>query len=163
MLGHGVDLGVKFLLNLDHVLLVILSDEVDRQADLSKPATSTDSVQVGAAFVGEVEVDDHVNCRHIDTSGNQIWAYQSLELSLPETLEHLGPLLRFHTWMQVPVFIFFLVKFLGQKLSPLIRATKYDALVDDQLGVQLVNGLHLVPFIQEHVVMGEPNKHELFH
>ncbi len=72
MLGHRVNLGVKFLLNLDYVLLVILSDEIDGQSDLSKPATSANSVQVGAAFVGEVEVDNHVNCRYIDTSGNKI-------------------------------------------------------------------------------------------
>ena len=65
--------------------------------------------------------------------------------------------------MQVPVFILFLIEFLGQELSPLIGPTKDNALVDDQLGVQLVNCFHLVAFIQEHVVMGEPDEHELFH
>ena len=72
MLWHGVNLGVEFLLNLDHVFLVFLGDQVDGQTDLSEPTTSTDSVEVGAAFVGEVKVDDDVHCRYIYTSGNQI-------------------------------------------------------------------------------------------
>ncbi len=61
MLGHGVYLGVQFLLNLHHILLVSLSDEVDSQANLTVTTTSTDPVEVGASFCWEVEVDDHID------------------------------------------------------------------------------------------------------
>jgi hypothetical protein len=65
--------------------------------------------------------------------------------------------------MEVPVFILFLIEFFGQELSPFIGPAEDNALVDDQLGVKFVNGLHLVLFIEQHVVMSQSDEHELFH
>lgn len=69
---HGVYLGIQFLLDLDHIFLVLLSDQVDGQTYLSEPAAAANPVQVDAAFGGEVEVDDHVDCLHVDASGDQV-------------------------------------------------------------------------------------------
>lgn len=96
MFRHGFNLRVQFLLNFHHVLLVVLRYQVYCQTDLTESSASTDSVQVCAAFVREVEVDDHVDCRHVDASGDEVRADQRLELSLPEALKDLGPLIGFH-------------------------------------------------------------------
>ena len=160
---HWVNLRIEFLLNLDHVLLVFFGYQVDSQTDLSESSTSPNSVQIGTSFSGEVEVDNNIDWRYIDTSGNKIRSNKRLKLTLSETFKHPGSLLRFHTWMQVPVLILLFVEFLRQELSSLVRPAKDNALVDDQFRVQLVNSLHLVSFIQEHVVMGETNEHEFLH
>ena len=97
MFRHRFNLRVQFLLDLHHVLLVVLRYQVDCQTDLTKSPASTNSVQVRTAFVREVEVNDYVDCRHVDTSGDEVGADQRLELSLPEALKYLGPLIRFHT------------------------------------------------------------------
>ena len=163
MLRHGVDLGVQFLLNLNYVLLVLLGDQVYGQSDLPKSTTSTNPVQVGAALCGEVEVDDHVDCLNVDTSGDQVGTDQGLELAFPETFKDLRPFVSLHTRMQVSVLVLSFIELPGKVLSPLVRATENDALVDNQLGIDLVNRLHLVLLIQKHVVVRQTDQHEFVH
>lgn len=50
MRWHGVDFCVQLFLDFDHVLLVSFGNEVDSQTDLSEPAGTSNSVQIGAAF-----------------------------------------------------------------------------------------------------------------
>lgn len=109
MLRHGLYLGVELFLDLDDVFLVVFGDKVDGQTDLSIPATTAYSVQIGAALVREVEVDHHIHCRYIDASSDQVRPDQSLELTLSEALEHLRPFLCLHSRVQVPVFVRLLV------------------------------------------------------
>ena len=73
MRWHGVDFCIQLFLDFDHVLLVSFGNEVDSQTDLSEPAGTSNSVQIGAAFWREVEVDDNVDGLNVDTSGNEIW------------------------------------------------------------------------------------------
>lgn len=65
--------------------------------------------------------------------------------------------------MQVSVLVLSLVEFLRQVLGSLVRPTEDNALVDNELRVKLVNSLHLVPLVQEHVVMGETDEHKFLH
>lgn len=97
MLWHRVNLRVQFLLDLYHVFLVILGNQVDCEPDLTESTASTDSVQIGAAFIGEVEVDNYIDCRDIDTSGDEVGTDQSLEFSLSEAFEDLCSFIWFHT------------------------------------------------------------------
>jgi len=109
MWGHWVDFCVQLFLNFYDILLISFCYEVDSQSDLTKPARSANSVQVGTAFVGEVEVDDNIDGLHINTSGNQIGADQSLELSFSESVEAFDSFLRFHVGVQILILIFLLV------------------------------------------------------
>jgi len=136
---HGVDFRIQLLLYLDHVFLVPLGDEVDGQPDLPEPTRPADSVQVDAAFVGEVEVEDHVDGLHIDASGDQIGADQCFELSLSEPVKNLYPFIRLHIGMKILILIFLLIELLRQILGSSIRPAKDDALVDDQTAVYLEN------------------------
>ena len=61
VLRNGLDLGVQLVLNGEHVILVVLRDEVDGQAQVTEPARTTNPVQVGVGLAREVKVDDHVH------------------------------------------------------------------------------------------------------
>ena len=65
--------------------------------------------------------------------------------------------------MQVSVFILLLIEFFGQVLSSLVGTSEDDALVDDQLRVYFIDGFHLLFLVQEHVVVGQPDQHQLVH
>lgn len=65
--------------------------------------------------------------------------------------------------MEVQVLVPFLPELLGEHLHTLVRPTEDDALVDDEFGVDGVQGLDLVSFVNEDVVVGEPDEHELVH
>lgn len=107
---HGVDLGIQFLLNLDHRLLVSFSDEVDGESDLSEPARPADPVKVDAAFGGEVEVDDDVDSLHVDAPGDEVGTNKGLVLPPPEPLETLDPLIRFHVRMQILILVLLFIE-----------------------------------------------------
>jgi hypothetical protein len=52
---------VKLILDLEELLLVVLSDEVDGETKVSETARPTDSVEVGLGVAREVKVDDNIN------------------------------------------------------------------------------------------------------
>lgn len=161
--GHGVDLGVKFAFDFDDVLLVLLGDEVDGQSDLPVPAAAADAVQVDVGLVGEVEVDDHVDGLHVDAAGDEVGGDQSLELALAEAFEHPYALISLHVGVEVLVLVLLVVEFAGEGFGALVAAAEDDALVDDQLAVDLVDGPHLLPLVHQHVVVRQANQHQLVH
>ncbi len=94
---HGINLGIEFFLNLDHVLLIAFSNQVNSQSNLPISSTSTDPVQIGCSFSGEIEVNNDIDSRHVNTSRNQIGTYQGFELSFSETFEHFRSFFCFHS------------------------------------------------------------------
>ena len=88
VLRNGLNLGVQFILNLEHVILVVLCDQVDGQTKVTEPSRPTDSVQVGVTVAREVKVDDHIDCHDIDTTGEQVCADQTTCLSSLEVMEN---------------------------------------------------------------------------
>lgn len=163
MLGHGVNFRIQLFLDLYDILLVLFSDEVDGEADLSEPAAAADPVQVDAALRGKVEVDDHVDCLHVDAAGYQIGTDEGLELPLSEAFKYFDPFIAAHVGMQTLILIFFLIQFPRQHFCSFVRPAEDDALVDDQRAVQHENRPHFLPLINQHVVMGQSDEHELVH
>lgn len=161
-LGHGIDGRIELLLDHHHVLLVVDGDEVDGEPDLAEAATAADPVQVGRGILGEVEVNDDVDTGHIDSSGDQVGADESLELSPPEALEDLQPFV-LHVGRQVLVLKPLAFHLFGQELRPLVGPAEDYALVDDQFAVDLVEILQLFGFLHQDVVVGESQQHELVH
>ena len=66
-------------------------------------------MQVGAALVGEVKIDDHVDGLDVDTSSDEVGADQGLELSLTETVETFDSLIGFHVGVEVFILVFLFV------------------------------------------------------
>lgn len=163
MLGHWVYLGIQFLLDLNHVFLVFLSDEVDGQPYLSEAATAADPMQVDAAFGGEVEVDDHVDGLDVDASGDQVGTDQRLELSLPESLEDAYSLVTAHVGMKTFVLVLLLVELARQHFSAFVGPAEDDALVDDEGTVEHEDGPHLLSLVYQHVIVGKSDEHQFVH
>ena len=67
-------------------MLVIFSDEVDGETEMTKSTGTSDSVEVGVWAAREVEVDNHVHGHDIDTTGEQIGAHKASGLTVTEVV-----------------------------------------------------------------------------
>lgn len=70
MFGHRVNFGIKLLFDLEYALLVSLSYQIYGETDLSIPSTSSNSVEISSGVIGKVEVDNHIDTLHVNTSRN---------------------------------------------------------------------------------------------
>ena len=129
---HGIYFCIQLFLYFYHVLLVTLGNEVYSQTDLPISTRSTYTMQIGATFIREVKIDDHVYSLHINTSSNQIRADQSFELSLSETIKYSDSFISFHVGMQILILIFFLVQLTWQEFCSFVWSAKNDTLIDNQ-------------------------------
>jgi len=86
VLRNRADLAVEFFLNLEQVGLVVFSDEVDGDTEMSKTTRSTDSVEMGLCILREIEVDDNIHTLDVDTSCEKISANQASSLSILEVM-----------------------------------------------------------------------------
>ena len=87
VLGDGLDLRIQVLLNAEHVILVVLRDEIDGQTEVTKSTRSSNAMQVGVRLPWEVKVDHDVNRDDVNTSGKDIRADQAPSLSTLEVME----------------------------------------------------------------------------
>ena len=60
---------MQFIFNSEEVVLVVLSDEVDGETEVTKAPRATDSMEVSLRILGEVEVDDHIHRDDVNTAG----------------------------------------------------------------------------------------------
>ena len=163
MLGHRINLGVEFPLDLDHVLLILFGDEVDGESYLSEPAAAADPMQVDAALRGEVEVYNNVDRLHVDSPGDEVGADEVLELALAEAFEDVDALVAAHVGVEALVLVLLLVEFAGEYLCAFVGAAEDDALVDDQRAVEHEDRPHLLALVDQHVVVRQADQHQLVH
>ena len=81
-----LDLSVELILDLEQILLIRFSDEVDGQTQMAESSRSTDSMQVSLSVPREIEVDDHIHRKNIDTTSKNICANQASGLSIFEVM-----------------------------------------------------------------------------
>ena len=86
VLRDWLDLGVQFILNLEHFMLVIFSDEVEGETEMTKSSRASDPVEVGVRAAWEVEVHDHVHRHDVDTTGKQIGTHETSGLTVTEVV-----------------------------------------------------------------------------
>ena len=67
---------------------VVVGDQVDRNSEMAESATATDPVEVGLGHLGEVEVDDDVDCLDVDTAGEEVTADQVPTQTGAEVMEY---------------------------------------------------------------------------
>ena len=78
------DFSVQLIFNLEKMLLIIFSDEIDGETQVSKTTRSTNSVKIGFSVLGEIEIDDNVNWQDINTSCKNVSANQASGFSIFE-------------------------------------------------------------------------------
>ena len=71
---NWLDFRPELLLNLVHIEPIIPVDEVDSETKMSEAARSTNTMEISLGILGEIEVDDHIHCLNIDTTGKKIRA-----------------------------------------------------------------------------------------
>jgi len=147
MLGHWVNLCIKFLFNLYYIFLISFSNQIDSETNLTVTTTTTNSVKISTTLSWEIKVNDNINCWYIDTSCNQVWTDKSFELSFSETFKNFCSFLRLHTWMEVSIFILSFIEFFWQELCSFVWSTKDNALIDNKFGVNFIDGFHFISFI----------------
>jgi len=86
VLGDGLDLGVQFILDLEHFMLVIFSDEVEGETEMTESSRTSDPVEIGVRAAWEVKVDNHVHGHDIDTTGEQIGTHETSGLTVTEVM-----------------------------------------------------------------------------
>jgi hypothetical protein len=121
---------VEFVLNRKQVVLVVLSDEVDGQTEMSKTTRPSNSVQVGLSVLREVEVDDHIDRNDIDTTSEQVSAYQTASFSVLEVMENSVPVSLGHSRMDEEARIAQLVNLLSKQLHSLSSVAENDSLTN---------------------------------
>lgn len=147
MLGHWVNLCIKFLFNLYYIFLISFSNQIDSETNLTVTTTTANSVKISTTLSWEIKVNDNINCWYIDTSCNQVWTDKSFELSFSETFKNFCSFLRLHTWMEVSIFILSFIEFFWQELCSFVWSTKDNALIDNKFGVNFIDGFHFISFI----------------
>ena len=90
VLRDWLNLGRQFILNLEHVILVVFGDEIEGETEMTESARATNSVEVGVGGAGEVEVDDDVHGLNVDTSREEISAHKAPGLSVAEVVVDSG-------------------------------------------------------------------------
>lgn len=147
MLGHWVNLCIKFLFNLYYIFLISFSNQIDSETNLTVTTTTANSVKISTTLSWEIKVNDNINCWYIDTSCNQVRTDKSFELSFSETFKNFCSFLRLHTWMEVSIFILSFIEFFWQELCSFVWSTKDNALIDNKFGVNFIDGFHFISFI----------------
>ena len=71
-LGDGADLRAELVLDSMQREAVIVRNEVKGNTEVAEAAGPTDAVEVGLRHLGEVEVDDDIDCLDVDTTGEEV-------------------------------------------------------------------------------------------
>ena len=74
------------IFDFEHVMLIILSNEIDRNTKMTKPTRTSNPMQVGVRRPREVEIDDHIDRQNVDTSREEIRADETPGLSIAEVM-----------------------------------------------------------------------------
>lgn len=88
VLWDRLDLGVQVVLDIEHVALVVLRNEIDRQTKVTKAAGTTNPVQIGVRLARKVEVDNNVDGDDVDAASEHIRRHQAACLATLEVMEN---------------------------------------------------------------------------
>ena len=72
ILRNWLDLSLQVILDIEHVVLVIFTDEVDRDTQVAESSGTTNPMEIGVRLAREVKVDNNVDGDDVDTTGKDI-------------------------------------------------------------------------------------------
>lgn len=163
VLRDWLDFGTEFLFNAVEVESILVGDQVDCKAEMSKTARTANAMKIGFGILGEVKVDDNVNGLDIDTTGKEIRADEIAAHSVTEVMENTVSMRLLHLCMRIEAGIAKFGDLFGQKLDTIGRVTEDDGLVDLELGEKGVEAMHFLSFFDESVVLSNTTEGEFLH
>ena len=134
LFGHGHDFSVQLLLYAHEVLLVVVRDEVNGQAQVAEAPTPADSVEVGLRVAREVEVEDHVHSLDVNAAREEVRTHQAAAVAQAEVVEDLVSVLLLHFGVDLVAGVAHVVYLLGQELDAARGVAENDRLADLELG-----------------------------
>jgi hypothetical protein len=69
LLWNRLNLGPQFLFNLVQVESIVPINQIDGETQVSKPTTSTDTMEICFCVFGEIKVNDDVDGLDVDSAG----------------------------------------------------------------------------------------------
>ena len=72
ILGNRYDLSIQFILNLEQILLVIISNEINCKSQMSKSSRSSNSVQIGMHVRCNIKINYHTHLLDINSTRSDI-------------------------------------------------------------------------------------------
>jgi hypothetical protein len=98
LLRNGLDLCSQLLLNTVQIKPVLICDEVNGKAQMTKPTRSANSMKVGLRVFGEIKIYDDIDGLDVDTASEEVGTYEItantitevMEYAITMGLEHLG-------------------------------------------------------------------------
>lgn len=132
-LRDGLDLRSELLLNLVKVEPILVRNKVDSQPKVTESSGTTDTMEIGFAVLGEVEVNDNVDGLDIDTSSEEIRADKVTADTVAEIVEDTVTMRLKHLCVRVETGISKFRHFFGQKLDTVGGIAEDDGLIDLEL------------------------------
>lgn len=130
---------------------------------MSETSGSANSVQVGLCHFREIEINNNIHSLYIDTSREEIRADQVPAQPGSEVMENAISMCLLHLGMDVVTAVAKLGNLFRQQFDTLCRIAEDDRLVDLELGKQGVKAVHLLPLLDERVVLCDTLQGELLH
>jgi len=69
---NGLDFGTQFLLHSVEVEPILISHEIDSQAEVAESARSANAVQVRLRIFGVIKIDDNIDRFDVDATSEQV-------------------------------------------------------------------------------------------
>lgn len=132
--GDGLDLGTEFLFNTVEVESIFVRYQVDGESEVTVSSGTTDPVEVRLGVLGEVEIDDDVDCLDIDTSSEEIGTDEVTAQSTAEVVEDSVTVVLKHLGVRVEARVAQLCDLLGEEFDSVRGVAEDDRLVDLELG-----------------------------
>ena len=162
-MGDRLDLGPQISLNIVEVETVFPVDQVNSKTQVAVSTGTADAVEVRLGVLGEVEVDNDVDCLDVDTTSEEVGTDKVAADAVPEVVEDAVPGLLGHPGVTVEAGVAELGDLLCEELYTVGRVAEDDGLVDLKLGEQGVQAVDFLLFLHEGVILGNAPQGELVH
>jgi len=87
-LRDGLDLRAKLSFDLLQVEAVLVSDEIDGDAEVAVTTGAANSMKIDLRVLGQIKVYHHIDRRYVNTTSEQIRAHQVAAMPHAEVVEH---------------------------------------------------------------------------
>ena len=87
VLWDRLDCGIQIVFNIEHVILIFLTNEVECETKMAESTGTTNPMKIGIGLSWEIKVDNNVHGDDIDTSSEHIGGYETASFASLEVME----------------------------------------------------------------------------
>ena len=163
MAGNGLDRRVQLLLDLEEIEAIRVGDEVNGKTKVTEATRSTNTMEVSFGVLGEIEVDNDVDGRDIDTASKKVRRNKVTASAVAEVMENAVSVVLGHLGVDEEARISHLGDLLGKKFHAGDGVTKDNRLVNIEFGKQGMKAMKFLTFFDKGIVLRDTLKSEVVH